>query len=87
MMSEALKIEEMLAAFVRDWKTHGTPVKGYGNLFYGQFIVLMADETRIAILTVDDDPIVHRQAATYDSKPVVQAADFDHYIGTFRDCP
>jgi hypothetical protein len=45
MLSEALAIEEMLEAFVRDWKSHGVPVKGYGNLFYGQFIVLMADET------------------------------------------
>jgi len=44
-LSEALQIEEMLEGFVRDWKSHGTPVKGYGNLFYGQFIVLMADET------------------------------------------
>jgi hypothetical protein len=44
-LSEALQIEEMLEGFVKDWKSHGTPVKGYGNLFYGQFIVLMADET------------------------------------------
>ncbi len=35
----------MLEEFVASWKSHGTPVKGYGNLFYGQFIVLMADET------------------------------------------
>ena len=45
LLSEALAIEEMLEAFVSDWKSHGTPVKGYGNLYYGQFIVLMADET------------------------------------------
>jgi hypothetical protein len=44
-LSEALTIEEMLETFVRDWKSHGVPVKGYGNLLYGQFIVLMADET------------------------------------------
>lgn len=44
-LSEALQIEELLEAFVRDWKSHGTPVKGYANLFYGQFIVLMADES------------------------------------------
>jgi hypothetical protein len=48
-LSEALQIEEMLEGFVRDWKTHGTPVKGYGNLFYGQFIVLMADETATGV--------------------------------------
>jgi hypothetical protein len=44
-LSEALEIEKMLEAFVADWKSHGTPVKGYANLFYGQFIVLMADES------------------------------------------
>ena len=49
MLSEALAIEEMLGAFVRDWKSHGVPVKGYGNLFYGQFIVLMADETATGV--------------------------------------
>jgi hypothetical protein len=49
MLSEALAIEEMLEAFVRDWKSHGVTVKGYGNLFYGQFIVLMADETATGV--------------------------------------
>jgi len=49
MLSEALAIEEMLEAFVSDWKSHGVPVKGYGNLFYGQFIVLMADETATGV--------------------------------------
>jgi hypothetical protein len=48
-LSEALQIEEMLEAFVRDWKSHGTPVKGYANLFYGQFIVLMADENATGV--------------------------------------
>ena len=49
LLSEALVIEEMLASFTRDWKSHGTPVKGYANLFYGQFIVLMADETATGV--------------------------------------
>jgi len=48
-LSEALEIEEMLEAFVGTWQTHGAPVKGYGNLFYGQFIVLMADETATGV--------------------------------------
>ena len=49
LLSEALAIEEMLEAFVSDWKSHGVPVKGYGNLFYGQFIVLMADKTATGV--------------------------------------
>ena len=48
-MSEALAIEEMLEEFVQGWKSHGTPVKGYANLFYGQFIVLMADESATGV--------------------------------------
>ena len=42
--SEALHIEDLLKNFSENWQSHGAPVKGYGNLFYGQFIVLMADE-------------------------------------------
>jgi hypothetical protein len=43
-ISEALQIEDMLHLLVDNWKSHGTPVKGYANLFFGQFIILMADE-------------------------------------------
>ena len=48
-LSEALEIEKMLEEFVAAWKSHGTPVKGYANLFYGQFIVLMADESATGV--------------------------------------
>jgi hypothetical protein len=43
-LSEALLIEKILEDFTADWKSHGTPVKGFGTLFFGQFIILMADE-------------------------------------------
>ena len=39
-ISEALQIEEMLERFTGDWKSHGAAVKGYANLFFGQFIVI-----------------------------------------------
>ncbi|WEK34841.1 MAG: hypothetical protein P0Y53_20325 [Candidatus Pseudobacter hemicellulosilyticus] len=42
-MGEALQIEDLLNHFVGSWKTHGTPVKGFGTLFFGQFVILMAD--------------------------------------------
>ena len=45
LLGEALEVEEMLNDLVVNWKSHGTPVKGYANLFFGQFIVLMADES------------------------------------------
>ena len=44
-MMEALQIEEKLNSFVADWKSHGAPVKGFATIFFGRFIVLMADET------------------------------------------
>lgn len=48
-ISEALQIEDMLNNLVTNWKTHGTPVKGYANLFFGQFIILMADEAATGV--------------------------------------
>src|SRR5579871_2394149 len=57
-MSEALQIEELLETFATNWKSHGTPVKGYGNLFFGQFIVLMADETATGVSGCSTDSSV-----------------------------
>jgi len=42
---EALQIEKLLQEFTSQWDSHGSSVKGYGNLFFGQFIIFMADET------------------------------------------
>ena len=43
-LSEALELEKVLESFISDWKAHGQPVKGFANLFFGQFIIIMADE-------------------------------------------
>jgi hypothetical protein len=43
-ISEALQIEEMINEFAQNWLSHGVPVKGAAHLFFGQFVVLMADE-------------------------------------------
>ena len=58
LLSEALAIEEMLESFVREWRSHSTPVKGYANLFYGQFIVLMADENATGVSGCSTDSSV-----------------------------
>lgn len=42
-------MEDDLNEFVRQWKSHGEPVKGYVNLFFGRFLVFMADETEITV--------------------------------------
>lgn len=57
-INEALQLEELLENFVRGWNSHGTPVKGYANLFYGQFIVLMADESATGVSGCSTDSSV-----------------------------
>ena len=58
-LSEALQIEDMLEQFVNGWKSHGAEVKGYANLFFGQFIVLMADESIAGVSGCSTDSSVH----------------------------
>src|SRR5664279_4123936 len=57
-ISEAFDIEDMLNEFVGSWHSHGVPVKGYANLFYGQFIILMADETASGVSGCSTDSSV-----------------------------
>jgi hypothetical protein len=59
LMSEAFEMEDMLNNFVAQWKSHGDKVKGYANLFFGQFIVIMADETHAAVGGCSTDSSVH----------------------------
>ena len=58
-MSEALEMEEMMQEFVEGWNSHGTPVKGYANLLFGQFVILMADETATGVSGCSTDISVH----------------------------
>lgn len=58
LMSEALEIETILEQFVSEWKSHGDTVKGYANLFFGQFIILMADETATGVSGCSTDSSV-----------------------------
>lgn len=57
-MQEALEMEPMLQDFVTNWKSHGTPVKGYANLFFGRFIILMADENATGVSGCSTDSSV-----------------------------
>jgi hypothetical protein len=58
MMSEALEIEELLHAFAESWTSHGDKVKGCAQLLFGQFIVLMADETASGVSGCSTDSSV-----------------------------
>jgi hypothetical protein len=57
-LHEAFQIEDILKNFVSTWHTHGTAVTGYANLFFGQFIVLIADETRSGVSGCSTDSSV-----------------------------
>lgn len=57
-LGEALQLEEMLEGFAANWKSHGTPVKGYANLFFGQFVILMADESATGVSGCSTDSSV-----------------------------
>jgi hypothetical protein len=57
-ISEAFQLEEILGAFIKDWKSHGTPVKGFANLFFGQFIIIMADESASGVSGCSTDSSV-----------------------------
>ena len=57
-LDEALQIEELLEDFTKTWLSHGAKVKGYANLFFGQFIVLMADESATGVSGCSTDSSV-----------------------------
>jgi hypothetical protein len=57
-ISEALEIEKKLEDFAQNWKSHQIPVKGFGTMFFGQFIILMADETAAGVSGCSTDSSV-----------------------------
>ena len=48
-LSEALEIESLLNKFSSEWRSHGQEVYAYCNLFFGRFVILMADESHAAV--------------------------------------
>lgn len=57
-LQEALQAEALMEDFVANWNSHGAPVKGYANLLFGQFVVLMADETATGVSGCSTDSSV-----------------------------
>ena len=57
-LSEAFDIEDAINQFCEEWRSHGADVKAYGNLFFGKFVVLMADETQAAVSGCSTDSSV-----------------------------
>ena len=57
-MSEALDAEQRLNDFAEQWQSHGADVKAAGRLFFGQFVVLIADETHAGVSGCSTDSSV-----------------------------
>ncbi len=57
-ISEAIEIEGMMNDFVAGWHSHGDKVKGYANLFFGQFVIIMADESQSGVSGCSTDSSV-----------------------------
>src|SRR5690606_33711389 len=55
---EEREIEEQLLHFYSQWLSHGDPVKGWGGLFFNQFIILIADEQDIKVSGCSTDSSV-----------------------------
>ena len=83
-ISEALEMEDMLNAFAANWKSHGTPVKGFANLFFGQFIVLMADESATGVSGCSTDSSVHL-IKSIEEKYKVQMFDRQNLAFVIKD--
>lgn len=58
-MPEIFEIEPYLEQFADNWKSHGAPVKGFASVIYGQFIIIMADETATTVGGCSTDSSVH----------------------------
>jgi hypothetical protein len=71
---EVLQLEDILNDFVENWLSHGSPVKGFASVFFGQFIILMADETKTGVGGCSTDSSV-RMIKTIETKFQVNLFD------------
>lgn len=55
---EAIEINEQLEQFYTHWQSHGAPVKGWAQLLFRQFVVVMADETDTTVSGCSTDSSV-----------------------------
>src|SRR5579863_4935602 len=56
---EKAQTRQLLDSFIQTWASHGTPVKGHAEIYYDQFIILMADETASGVSGCSTDSSVH----------------------------
>ena len=55
---EINEVNEQLFQFYSQWQAHGAPVKGWAKVLYGQFVVIMADESDVQVSGCSTDSSV-----------------------------
>jgi hypothetical protein len=55
---EQREINEQLYQFYTQWQAHGEPVKGWAQLVFNQFVIVMADETGTHVSGCSTDGMV-----------------------------
>lgn len=55
---EVKEVNEQLYQFYSQWQAHGEPVKGWAQLLFGQFVVVIADETDVHVSGCSTDSSV-----------------------------
>jgi hypothetical protein len=58
-LSEALELETILESFTANWTSHGARVNGAAYLFFGQFLIIAADETNTTVSGCSTDKSIH----------------------------
>lgn len=58
LVSEVLEMEVLLNEFVSSWNSHGAAVKGFASIFFGRFIILIADEKATGVSGCSTDSSV-----------------------------
>lgn len=56
---EVTKITTILSDFMANWKSHGDDVKGFANVFFDRFIIVLADEAACGVSGCSTDSSVH----------------------------
>ena len=72
--TETNQINETLVEFTTQWTSHGAKIKGFGKVFFNQFIVLMADETASQVSGCSTDSSVR----------VIKKIEEDFHVSLFN---
>ena len=57
-LAEVLGAEKILEQFTGQWQAHGAPVKGFATVMFGQFVLLVADESATTVSGCSTDSSV-----------------------------